>query len=296
MDFTVWVRHFERNVAEQRALEAQLDRPRRVPPRRTHAGGPSCARSSASSWARAATASTCWPKPTRRRRAVHARAGAVRRRGTAARRPVRPGAGPPGRSIAARHWSDAVFTAAAPGVRAAHRAGAVPGRRGGGLRRTSPPWPTGAPDPVLRAIGRRLEHDERDHLRFQVDRLAPAYADSPRVLRAAVRAALLTIGLGAAVVLATDHRAALRACGQARLATPGERSGACATTRAVATRRPAAPRPGCLRPTRPSNRRRWRVSRCRRRRVGDDEHRGAAFLAHHAVVGVPVVVGAAGAR
>ena len=123
-----------------------------------------------------------------------------------------------GRSLAG-HWSDAAFTAL---------------RRASGLRTELGLFlvaesvameyftalAASAPDPVLQAIGRRLEHDERDHLRFQVDRLGQAYAGRSRWVRGAVRAALLAVGTGAAVVLAADHRAALRACSRRPLGYP----------------------------------------------------------------------------
>ena len=71
---------------------------------------------------------------------------------------------------------------------------------------------TAAPDPVLRAIGARVCRDELNHLRFQVARLAQAFTGTPAPIRWAARIALLTIGTCAAMVVAFDHRAALRAC------------------------------------------------------------------------------------
>lgn len=70
-----------------------------------------------------------------------------------------------------------------------------------------------APDPVLRGIGRRIATDERDHLRFQVDRLRVGFRDAPAPVRAVVGAAWTVVAAGATAVLVTDHRAALRACG-----------------------------------------------------------------------------------
>lgn len=70
-----------------------------------------------------------------------------------------------------------------------------------------------APDPVLRGIGRRIAHDEREHLRFQVDRLATGFARTPAPLRAVVGFAWTMVAVGAATVLVIGHAAALRACG-----------------------------------------------------------------------------------
>jgi hypothetical protein len=213
MDFTVWVRHFERNVAEQRALEKQLDRPagcvldgrtrrafvrsfQRFELGESGDGEHLLTKAARAGDARYTRALTLFVAEEQRHAGLFGRG--LDHLG---------GASLPG------HWSDAVFTVL---------------RRAFGLRTELGLFlvaeavaygyftalATGAPDPVLRAIGRRLEQDERDHLRFQVDRLALAYVDSPRALRAVVRAALLTTGLGAAVALAVDHRAALRACGQ----------------------------------------------------------------------------------
>lgn len=70
-----------------------------------------------------------------------------------------------------------------------------------------------APDAVLRGIGRRIETDERDHVRFQVDRLRLGFATTPAPVRAVVLASWTVVALGAATVLVTDHAGALRACG-----------------------------------------------------------------------------------
>ncbi len=75
-----------------------------------------------------------------------------------------------------------------------------------------------APDPVLRAVGHRIASDERDHIRFQIDRLRLGFHGTPRSLRAAVRLCWTVIAAGAATVVVLDHGAALRACG----VSPGE--------------------------------------------------------------------------
>jgi rubrerythrin len=70
-----------------------------------------------------------------------------------------------------------------------------------------------APDPVLRAIGRRIANDERDHIRFQIDRLRQGFETAPGWHRRVLGAAWTVIAAGAATVVVLDHRAALRACG-----------------------------------------------------------------------------------
>ncbi|WP_411699212.1 ferritin-like domain-containing protein [Conyzicola sp.] len=70
-----------------------------------------------------------------------------------------------------------------------------------------------APDPVLRAVGRRIADDERDHIRFQVDRLRVGFRGTPMPLRALVGVAWGVVAAGAATVLVVDHGQALRACG-----------------------------------------------------------------------------------
>jgi hypothetical protein len=70
-----------------------------------------------------------------------------------------------------------------------------------------------APDPALRALGRRIADDERDHVRFQIDRLRTGFRATPAPLRALVGAAWTVVAAGAAAVIVVDHRAALRACG-----------------------------------------------------------------------------------
>ncbi|MBF4618264.1 ferritin-like domain-containing protein [Clavibacter sp. VKM Ac-2873] len=72
-----------------------------------------------------------------------------------------------------------------------------------------------APDPALRALGRRIADDERDHVRFQIDRLRTGFRDTPAPLRALIGAAWTVVAAGAATVIVVDHRAALGACGVA---------------------------------------------------------------------------------
>jgi hypothetical protein len=70
-----------------------------------------------------------------------------------------------------------------------------------------------APDPVLRGIGVRIADDERDHIRFQIDRLRIGFRHTPAPIRMLAALGLGVIAAGAAAVLVIDHRAALRACG-----------------------------------------------------------------------------------
>ncbi|WP_167041154.1 ferritin-like domain-containing protein [Salinibacterium sp. ZJ454] len=70
-----------------------------------------------------------------------------------------------------------------------------------------------APDPVLRGIGRRISTDERDHIRFQIDRLRVGFRRMPGPARVVVGLCWGVIAVGAATVITVDHRAALRACG-----------------------------------------------------------------------------------
>ena len=70
-----------------------------------------------------------------------------------------------------------------------------------------------APDPVLRGIGQRIADDERDHIRFQIDRLRVGFRHTPAPVRLLVGLGLGVIAAGAATVLVVDHRGALRACG-----------------------------------------------------------------------------------
>ncbi|GAB2453877.1 hypothetical protein HD599_002886 [Conyzicola lurida] len=70
-----------------------------------------------------------------------------------------------------------------------------------------------APDAVLRGIGRRIAEDERDHIRFQIDRLRIGFRATPAPARALVGLAWGVVAAGAATVIVVDHGAALRACG-----------------------------------------------------------------------------------
>ncbi|WP_233548882.1 ferritin-like domain-containing protein [Clavibacter lycopersici] len=72
-----------------------------------------------------------------------------------------------------------------------------------------------APDPALRALGERIADDERNHVRFQIDRLRTGFRDTPAPLRALIGGAWTVVAAGAATVIVADHRAALRACGVA---------------------------------------------------------------------------------
>ena len=69
---------------------------------------------------------------------------------------------------------------------------------------------------MLRGIGRRIATDERDHLRFQVDRLRQGFVGVSRPLRAAVGLVWTGVAAGAATVLVLDHGGALVACGLRR--------------------------------------------------------------------------------
>lgn len=70
-----------------------------------------------------------------------------------------------------------------------------------------------APDPVLRAVGRRVAEDEGDHIRFQIDRLRVGFRETPVLARVLVGIGWCVVAAGAATVLVVDHGAALRACG-----------------------------------------------------------------------------------
>ncbi|MFT0846812.1 hypothetical protein VR010_03560 [Actinomycetaceae bacterium L2_0104] len=72
----------------------------------------------------------------------------------------------------------------------------------------------GAPDAILCGIGERISTDEREHLRFQTDRLRLGFADTPRPMRICVGLLWRTVALGAATVLCIDHAGALKACGR----------------------------------------------------------------------------------
>lgn len=71
-----------------------------------------------------------------------------------------------------------------------------------------------APTPVLRGIGRRVESDEADHLRFQTDRLRHGFAATSAPVRLLVGLAWGVVAAGAATVLCLGHAGALRACGR----------------------------------------------------------------------------------
>ncbi|WP_258071769.1 ferritin-like domain-containing protein [Clavibacter michiganensis] len=98
-----------------------------------------------------------------------------------------------------------------------------------------------APDPALRALGQRIAADERDHVRFQVDRLRIGFRDTPAPLRALVGAAWTVVAAGAATVIVVDHRAALRACGIAPGAYWREAMQGFAAAARSALRDPGAP-------------------------------------------------------
>lgn len=70
-----------------------------------------------------------------------------------------------------------------------------------------------APDPVLRTIGRRLEADERNHIRFQIDRLRQGFSHTPAPVRVLAGIVWSIIAVGAATTVVVDHGAALRSCG-----------------------------------------------------------------------------------
>ena len=72
-------------------------------------------------------------------------------------------------------------------------------------------------DEVLRGIGRRITTDEREHVRFQVDRLHHDLRGLPRAERLLVGVVWHVVALGAATVLAVGHAPALRACGRTPL-------------------------------------------------------------------------------
>jgi hypothetical protein len=69
------------------------------------------------------------------------------------------------------------------------------------------------PDEVIRAIGTRIALDEENHLAFQIDQLRPAFAGTPLIVRVLLFSAWWCVAVGAATVIAIDHRAALRTCG-----------------------------------------------------------------------------------
>ncbi|WP_146113361.1 MULTISPECIES: ferritin-like domain-containing protein [unclassified Arthrobacter] len=69
-----------------------------------------------------------------------------------------------------------------------------------------------APDATLRGLGRRIASDERNHLRFQIDRLRQGFEFTPKPLKHVVRGIWSVVAAGAAVVVCFDHAQALRAC------------------------------------------------------------------------------------
>jgi len=117
-----------------------------------------------------------------------------------------------GRSRLAAHWSDAAFTSL---------------RRALGLRLELMLFLTaevialdyfellerGVPDPVIRLVATRVLTDEYEHVRFQIQRLGDGFAETPRPGRAVVRAAWTIITIGAAAVVALDHRRAIAISG-----------------------------------------------------------------------------------
>jgi hypothetical protein len=213
MDFTVWERHFERNVAEQRVSQDQLDRPARcvLDGRTRRAFVRSFQRfelgeSGDGTHLLAKAARAGDPRYTRALALLVAEE--QRHAGLFGR-----GLDHLGGASLPGHWSDTVFTVLRRAFGLRTELGLFLVAEAAAMGYFSA-LATAAPDPVLRAIGRRLERDERDHLRFQVDRLGQAYRDSPQALRWVVRAALTTLGVGAAAVLVVDHRGALRACGE----------------------------------------------------------------------------------
>lgn len=70
-----------------------------------------------------------------------------------------------------------------------------------------------APDPVLRGIGLRIATDERNHIRFQIDRLHRGFARTPRAGKLLLGLTWTAIAAGSTAVLVVDHGPALRACG-----------------------------------------------------------------------------------
>jgi len=71
-----------------------------------------------------------------------------------------------------------------------------------------------SPDPVVSGIGRRITADEREHVRFQIDRLHRDLRPKPLAARAGIAAVWAAVAVGAATVLVTGHADALRACGR----------------------------------------------------------------------------------
>lgn len=71
-----------------------------------------------------------------------------------------------------------------------------------------------SPDPVLAGIGRRVVADEREHIRFQIDRLHLDLRPLPALVRVGVAAVWAAAAVGAASVLVVGHAEAMRACGK----------------------------------------------------------------------------------
>ena len=218
MTYDDWTAHFESAPPRQRALEADVpwDAPCELPPRQRDALVRSLQRfalgedgdgTSLLAKARAA-GDPGYVRALELLVAEEQRHAALFRRGLAHL----------GGTELRAHWSDAAFTLL---------------RRSLGLRTeialflvaeaVSTPWfvalADAAPDPVLRGIGRRVATDERDHLRFQVDRLRQGSASTPAPVRGAVLLAWTVVAAGAATVLVVDHGGALRACGLTRSGT-----------------------------------------------------------------------------
>jgi hypothetical protein len=70
------------------------------------------------------------------------------------------------------------------------------------------------PDPVLSGIGRRIVADEREHVRFQIDRLHLDLRPRSAAARLGIAAVWAVVAVGAATVLVLGHADAMRACGR----------------------------------------------------------------------------------
>jgi hypothetical protein len=71
----------------------------------------------------------------------------------------------------------------------------------------------GGTDPLLVELGRRVLADEQHHVPFHVDRLREGFARTPPAGRRVAALAWWALMAGAALVVAVDHGAALRALG-----------------------------------------------------------------------------------
>jgi hypothetical protein len=213
MDFTAWVRHFERNAENHRALEAQLagmpDCTLDAPTRKRFAHSLQRFELGESGDGEHLLAKAASAGDPTYERALALLVAEEQRHSRLFGRALRHLGGTP----LQRHWSDTAFSLLrrACGLRTELGLFLVAESVATGYFAT---LAVAGPDPVVRAVARRVEQDERDHLRFQVDGLARACAGRGRLVRGAARFALLTVGAGAAVVLALDHRGALRACGR----------------------------------------------------------------------------------